>query len=181
MTPLTVDHAHTPVFRIVRRCWTSPLDTSRSRLALDNRWNDASFPTLYCSCSERVARFIARDFFDTDVGLADLAPGQLPRLLEIEWSGAVADVASAEGVAAAGFPAEYPAGVSKVETRERAAEWRSAGLEGVVCRSASALRGGESDWSGPHERYCEVAILVDQAAVSPTLRRVRDDLDWLEE
>ncbi|HZU27245.1 MAG TPA: RES family NAD+ phosphorylase, partial [Bryobacteraceae bacterium] len=142
--PLTVAHEHTPLYRVVRRQWSDPIDASYSqRDSADNRWNTPDFPALYCCCSETVARAVARDVFRlAAVDIDDLQDAFLPQLCEIIWRGEVVDVASAEGVLAAGLPSEYPIGSDKSETRSLAAVWHAGGFSGIVARSASLMRLG---------------------------------------
>lgn len=174
--PVAVEHRHVPVYRVVRRSWADPLDTSFSQQKTDNRWNTPDFPALYCCCSEPVARAVTLDVFRmAGVELSDLRAHAQPQLVEVDWHGRVVDMSSPEGIAAAGFPAGYPVGVDKRATREAAAAWHQAALEGVVCRSASLARQGFRTWHGRHEQWSEVAIFDDDA----TLMRRRDDLDWL--
>lgn len=99
ITARTVAHKHMPLYRVIRRGWADPLDTSYSqRASADNRWNTPDFPALYSSCSERVARAVARDVFrSAAIELADLQGAMLPELVEIAWAGEVVDVASLEG------------------------------------------------------------------------------------
>ena len=176
---LSVEHAHWPVYRVVRRAWEDPLDASYSRSRPDNRWNTAEFPALYCCCHPRVARAVTLDVFRlAGVELADLQPAALPQLVEVSWNGRVVDVASAEGVIAAGFPSEYPKGVGKSQTRRYATEWYAKGAKGVVCRSASIARTGFSSWSGPHISWGELTIFVSNAKRRPRLLHRRRDLDW---
>jgi hypothetical protein len=113
------------------------------------------------------------------VEVEDLQPAARPQLSELEWSGRVVDVDSADGIEAAGFAPGYPQGVPHEETQPRAQEWFGRRREGIVCRGASLSRLGFSDWSGPHERWGELAVFVDTAARAVTLRRTRSDLDWL--
>ncbi len=179
--PLLLDHHHTPLYRVVRQSCADPLDPSPTRRrAGDYRWNTLEFPALYGCCSEWVARAVALDRLRrAGVDLSDLQPGARPQLAEIDWSGRVVDVASADGVAAAGFPPEYPDGVRKEQTRRAAAEWCCAGAEGVVCRSAALWRRGYSHWVGAHQRWAEVAIFTRTAARRPELVRRREGLGWL--
>jgi RES domain-containing protein len=173
-------HHDKPLFRVVRAGWKDPLDASFSLTAPDRRWNTPLFPALYCCCSHAVARGITRDLLKlTGADVEDLQPSYRPRLVELSWKGDVVDVATPEGVGAAGFPADYPAGVSKMLTRAAASDWHEEGDEGVVCRSASLWRMGFSDWSGPHLRWSELAIFVENCASRPTKRFHRDDLRWL--
>ena len=178
-SPLLVEHTHQPVYRVVRRIWVDPLDASHSQARADNRWNTAEFPALYCCCSEWVARAAALDVFRmAGVVLEDLQPGYQPQLIEVSWAGRVADVASAEGVAAAGFLPQYPEGVSKEQTRSYAAACHEAGAEGIVCRSASLAKMGFWAWEGSHERWGEVAIFTQNCQRPPALLNRREDLNW---
>ena len=178
--PRIVAHDHVPLCRVVRRGWTDPLDTSYSqRVSANNRWNTPGFPALYCACSERVARAVVRDVFRlAGVELADLQEAMLPQLVEIGWTGQVVDVASAEGVLAAGFPPDYPAGIDKAQTRAAAEAWHATGAGGVLGRSASLLRAGLRAWDGPHESWSEIAVFVNNTPQRPAMLRRRTDLDW---
>jgi RES domain-containing protein len=177
--PLLVAHGHL-VYRVIRQRWKDPLDASHSRGRTDNRWNTPAFQALYACCSERVARAVALDVFRlSGVELEDLNTDVRPALVEITWSGTLVDIASADGVIAAGFPPTYPAGVSVIETQQAATAWHTAGLEGVVCRSASLARFGFSDWKDPHPPWGEIAIFSQNAKQTPHRRRRRVDLDWL--
>ncbi len=172
-----------PLYRVVRAGWSDPLDATFSQTARDRRWNTVDFPALYCCRSLEVARAVTRDLLGfAGVELADLQPAFRPRLVEISWSGEVVDVATASGVAAAGFPASYPEGVDRSATRRAAILWHRQGREGVASRSASLLRLGGSGgmtWSGPSERWSEVALFVENCRTPPVLLGHRDDARWL--
>ncbi len=173
-------HTHEPIYRVVRAQWPDPLDSSYSQQRSDNRWNTPAFGALYTCCSEMVARAVALDVFRLHaVMLEDLHPLVRPELAEIAWQGEVVDIASAEGVAGAGFPATYPEGVSRTETQRSASAWHEAGREGVVCRSASVARLGISGWQGGHEAWGEAAVFVHNARMRPRLIRRRSDGRWL--
>lgn len=176
----TLSHTHSPIYRVVRRNWTDPLDTSFSRAA-NNRWNPPdAFSVLYTACSEEVARAVVQDIFAVmGAGIADLTDEALPQLCEIDWAGSPVDVATPEGVSAAGFPSEYPDRVATTTTQAHAIEWNRNGLDGVVCRSASMWRLGLSNWLGDHESWSELAIFTENATQSPSLVSRRDDLEWL--
>src|SRR5947199_180585 len=120
-----VVHDHVPVFRVVRRGWAEALDARFSqRRDVDNRWNTPEFPALYCCCSEAVARAIVRDILRiTGADIADLQEPYQPQLVEIGWTGEVADMITGEGIASAGFPADYPAHTEHADTRDTAARW----------------------------------------------------------
>ena len=174
-----VEHTHRPNYRVVRRSWADPLDASYSQTRSGNRWNTAGFPALYCCCSPWVARAVALDVFRmAGVVLEDLQSAHRPQLVEISWAGRVVDVASAEGVAAAGFPPQYPGGVSKEQTRRFAATCHEAAAEGIVCRSASLARMGFSAWTGTHAPWGELAIFTQNCQRPPRLLRCREDVEW---
>jgi RES domain-containing protein len=173
-------HDRRQIYRVVRAGWETPLDTTFSQQAADSRWNTAKFPALYCCCSVHVARAVARDLFRyAGVEPADLQPAYRPRLIEVDWTGQLVDMASNRGIEAAGFPPSYPAGVDKSRTREAAVSWHEEGSEGVVCRSASLWRLGMRDWKEPRHRWSELAIFVDAARDEPRQTGQRDDLEWL--
>jgi hypothetical protein len=175
-----ISHRHTPIYRVVRRGWQYPLDASYSQRKTDNWWNTRAFPALYTCCSVRVARAVALDKFRFSAVLAeDLQPDQRPDLVEVTWSGRVVDVATGPGVAAAGFPNDYPRGVSKSMTRDLATKWHAANREGVVCRSASMYRQGYTTWNGPHQRWSEGAIFTNNVRFQPRLLGRTSDLTWL--
>lgn len=177
-----LDHAHEPLYRVVRSGAPDPLDVSHSqRRGGGYRWSTPDFPALYCCCSEWVARAVTLEKFRfAGVELSDLQIEVRPQLAEISWSGRVVDVTSPEGVAAAGFPPHYPDGVRKEQTRRAATEWHSTGEVGVAFRSAALQRRGFSHWAGPHQRWSEVAIFVSNCPqLAPKLLRRREDLKWL--
>lgn len=183
MTPLVVNHRHWPLYRVVRASWAEPLDASYSQVYANRRWNTADFPALYCCCSVRVARAVVRDLMGQGaLTVDDLQPSHRPQLVEIRWHGRVVDVASAGGVEAADLPADYPAEVSKAQTRQRARDWLRSDetIEGVVCRSKSLHRLGFDAWVEDHEDWAELAIFVQTSDVQPSLLNTRDHLSWLE-
>jgi RES domain-containing protein len=176
----TVQHDHVPVFRVVRVGWRRPLDASFSQTKGDRRWNTPDFPALYCCCSVLVARAVTRDLFRlAGITESDLAESYRPRLIELEWAGRVADVASEAGIESAELPSEYPEGTAKSQTRERAERWFAGGLEGVVCRSASLARLGWARWSGSHPPWGEVAVFVASCGVQPRMTRDWGATGWL--
>lgn len=178
--PIAHQHAHEPLYRVVRRGWKDPLDTSFSQLTNDRRWNTKAFPALYCCCSTKVARAVTLDLFRySGVVLDDLRPELRPQLVEIQWQGRTVDVVTTKGVRAAGFSADYPDRSSREQTQTAASLWHQKGWEGVVCRSASLHRLRFSDWSGDHERWSEIAIYTDRAVRSPKLIRRIPGLRWL--
>jgi hypothetical protein len=169
-TPISIEHDHEPILRVVRANWADPLDLSFSKANPDNRWNTEDFPALYCCCSELVARAVAEDILGyAGIDIADLQPGFRPQKTEISWSGKVVDVISEEGVTQIGLPSHYPVGVERSQTRALSIEWFEAHHEGVVCRSASLMRKKFSAWKGSHEPWSEVAIYTSNASIAPRL------------
>ena len=178
--PRTLPQAGSPLYRVVRAGWADPLDASFSRKAPDRRWNTAEFAALYCCGSVEVARAITRDLLGiSGLEVDDLQPAYRPRLVELAWTGEVVDIATAEGVAAAGFPPEYPDGVGKDATRRAATAWHRQGREGVVCRSASLWRLGLRSWAGSHLAWSELALFVERCRSRPVELGRRDDRGWL--
>jgi hypothetical protein len=48
----TVNHNHLPIYRVVRRGWPDPIDTTFSQgPKVDNRWNTVDFSTVRLSRS----------------------------------------------------------------------------------------------------------------------------------
>jgi RES domain-containing protein len=177
--PRSLHHRHVPLYRVVRARWGDPLDATQSQ-ARGGRWNPpSSFPVLHACCSATVARALARERLDqAGVVLDDLQPDAMPQLVEIGWEGRVVDVVSAEGVAAAGLPPDYPRGVGHERTQPLGKSWHKARRAGVVCRSATLGRSAFSAWSGAHETFSEVAIFVDHAR-RPKLLGRSSDTAWL--
>jgi RES domain-containing protein len=177
-----MNHTHQPVYRVLRAGWSDPLDASFSQGArAGNRWNNPDFPALYCCCSERVARAVVLDVFRLyQVDPRDLQPDIQPQLIELSWAGDVVDISSAEGIRRAGFPADYPHGVTKHQTRQAGSAWHSSGAHGVVCRSASLARLTFSKWEGEHQPWSELAVFTLNSPQLPRLLRRRDDLGWFQ-
>jgi RES domain-containing protein len=175
-----IAHGHVPIFRVVRAGWADPLDTGGARKH-GGRWNPPkSFPVLYACCSVAVARAVARERLDhAGVVLDDLGPQALPQLVELAWKGTVVDLASADGLASAGLPLDYPRGVGHDRTQPLGQAWHGARRAGVLCRSATLGRAGFSAWQGPHEPFSEAAIFTGNAP-KPRLLRRRAGLDWLD-
>lgn len=178
-TPRFFDWTRDKLYRVVRRGWKDPLDTSFSRRA-NQRWNTPEFEALYCCASARVARAVTLDVFRfAGLTIEDLRAEARPQLVEIAWQGRLVDVATREGVRAAGFPARYPEAVTRAATQPVATNWHREGLEGVLCRSASLSRLRFADWSDDPGNWSEAAIYPANVQVAPKLiRRVRD-LNWL--
>ncbi len=174
---ILIPHNHDPVFRVIRKNWGDPLDASFSQNNTDNRWNTRDFPALYCCCSEQVAVAVAEDVFaNAGVNLSDLQPEYRPQVARISWTGDVVDIITAKGIEGVGLPIGYPVGVDKSQTRNLAEQWVKNGSEGVVCRSASMLKKGFSNWNGNHEPWGELAVFVSKAKTRPSLMS-RHDLD----
>jgi len=170
-----------PLYRVVRASWSDPLDGTWSQTMGDRRWNTVDFPALYCCLSLEVARAITRDLLGfVGVELSDLQPDYRPRLVEVGWSGELVDVATARGVAAAGFPESYPEGVARSATQRAGLRWHHQGREGVACRSASLHRLGLAEWNGPYERWSEAALFLETCRTPPVVVSHRDDALWLQ-
>ncbi|HKH47795.1 MAG TPA: RES domain-containing protein [Thermoanaerobaculia bacterium] len=165
------------LYRVIRAGWRDPLDASFSRRATDNRWNTSNFAALYCCGSLFVARAVTRDILRlAGVDIEDLLPDWRPRLVEIGWHGDLVDVATPEGIAAAGYSPSYPADCSKEVTRRDAERWHRDGEEGVTCRSASLWRMGFVDWTGSWPRWSEITVFVESCRTRPSLLDLRADL-----
>lgn len=182
MTTRTIPHTHTPVYRVVQRGWTDPLDASYSQRADDNRWNTRAFPALYCCCSERVAAVLVRDRLRRlQLDLDDLTPDAQPQVVEIDWTGRVVDMVSETGIAGNGFAPAYPDRATIAECQTAAGRWHARSHEGIVCRSASVHRlAPATPWTGDHAAWGELAVFPDRAARKPALIRRRSDLDWID-
>lgn len=178
----TVPHHHRPLYRVVRRDWSDPLDATFSRSVSDNRWNTPAFPALYCCCSEPVARAVATERLQRlSLSLEDLAPDAYPQLVELDWGGTLVDVASSAGLVANGFPPTFPQDTPVGHCQQAAAEWHAQGHQGILCRSASLCRlGWEARWAGDHRPWGETVIFPRQGTRKPRLIRRRDDLAWLQ-
>jgi RES domain-containing protein len=179
-TPRFLDWTREPIFRVVRRGWKNPIDTSYSRTA-NHRWNTPDFEALYCCASAKVARAVTLDIFRTaGVVIEDLRPEVRPQLVELAWQGRVVDVATAEGVRAAGFPVKYPQDVGRESTQAAGARWYGSGAEGVICRSASLERLRFSAWAGDYAIWSEIAIYPANAKKMAKLLRRSNALGWLQ-
>jgi hypothetical protein len=178
-TPRFLDWTRDKLYRVVRRGWKDPLDTSFSRQA-NHRWNAPDFEALYCCGSAKVARAVALDVFRmAGLVIEDLRADVRPQLVEIAWQGRLVDVATREGVRAAGFPARYPEGVTRAATQAAGAIWHREGFEGVICRSASLSRLRFSDWSGDPANWSEAAIFPANAQVMARILRRIGTWEWL--
>lgn len=179
-SPLGYLYQQNPLYRVVRRGWKDPLDTSFSQKTADRRWNTADFPALYCCSSAKVARAVTIDLFRfTGLQLDDLKPEFRPQLVELQWTGKVVDMATNRGVMSAGFPKSYPAEVSLQETQSAAVRWHKNRWEGVLSRSASLHRLRFSDWAGSPETWSEIAIFPQQANFQPRLIRRVPGIVWM--
>lgn len=174
-------HDHLPIYRVIRRGWPNPLDTSYSQLrSTDNRWNTPGFPALYCCCSPTVARAIVHDVFRlTSVDIEDLQEDARPQLVEIHWTGEVVDMITESAIVNAGFQADYPRDTGHSQTQMIASNLHSKGAEAILCRSASLSRLGFANWEGDHQFWSELAIFTQNAAVRPSLLKRHVELDWL--
>jgi RES domain-containing protein len=167
---VTISHDHLPVYRVVRRGWADPIDTSFSqRHNVDNRWNTPDFPALYCCCSKSVARAIVKDRFGiTGVEMADLQETAYPQLIEVHWVGRPVDMITEATIISAGFSCGYPTGAMHAETRRAAIKWHAEGQAGILCRSASVAQSGFTRWIGDHADWSELVIYTQNSPLRPS-------------
>lgn len=135
----------------VRVCsprWVDPFDPTYAPVH-GGRWTPpGSWPTLYVSRDVATARLLVTRLLEgTSVAPDDLTDdafelvaARLPRRQ------VAADVANAEGVAAAGFPSTYPddghgGRIPRAKCWPVATEAYDGGLDGVECRSAATIDG----------------------------------------
>lgn len=140
-------------FRITRPHYHDPFDTTFAQQT-GGRWNPPdSWPTLYLNSSLATVHAQVRHMFtgrgvvvddlDDDAPI-NLAAARLPTRQR------ALDAVSADGIAAIALPAEYPldtAGAPTTHdvTRPIGAAVHAAGLDGVLCRSATGV-GSELAW-----------------------------------
>src|ERR1700728_4297012 len=96
----TINNNHLPIYRVVRRSWPDPIDTTFSQgPTANNRWNTVDFPALYCCCSEAVASAIVKDVFRiTGDTLPDVIEAAYPQLVEIQWQGEPVDMTAESAI-----------------------------------------------------------------------------------
>lgn len=135
--------------RICDASWEDPLDPSFSEVR-GGRWNPpGSWPTLYLNEDVVTARLnLLRFIADWPYEPEDLADDTGPHLAvaTLPRDQQVADVHSAEGVAAAGLPRSYPLDaegelVGHATCQRIGERLHTARLRGVRCRSAQAPYG----------------------------------------
>lgn len=173
-------HAHEPLFRVIRAKYSNPLDPSYGRSG-GGRWNAPhSFDVLYTCCSLSVARAVAFDRLrQVSIELEDLAASERPELVSLTWSGSAVYLTTNDDLSAVGLPAYYPFGAEHGHTQPLGAQWYTQGQEAVVVRSASLARGGFTGWTGDHRHWSELAIFVDNAAQTPTLISQHSSQAWM--
>jgi hypothetical protein len=125
-------------FRLFKPGWSDPLDTSYSK-SRGGRWTPpGEFGALYLNATIEVAAANARaQHTGRAVGLFDLLPQRRPSLMTVDLpKSEVADVVTDAGVAAAGFPLEYPLGVDHPACWQVARfSYGDAGFAGIASRS----------------------------------------------
>jgi hypothetical protein len=159
-------------FRVADPGWADPCDPSFAA-ATGGRWNPpGSFPTLYLNEDIVTARVNVQLFLQGQpYGPEDLLDDAGPLLVRVTLPRGqrVADVHSAEGVAAVGLPAGYPddgrggiVGHDACQPIGQAAH--DAGRRGVRCRSARVPYGAgrELAWF-PSTARSRVHVVVAEA------------------
>ena len=127
-------------YRVFKPEWADPLDASFSK-RFGARWNaPGAFGVLYLNKTIAVAAANARkQHLGRAIGLFDLLPSRRPNLLEVKVPrSTLLDVVTEEGLAAIGFPASYPLGVSHARCQpigKRA--YASGAFRGIAYRSAA--------------------------------------------
>jgi RES domain-containing protein len=159
-------------WRVIAPDWDDPRDTSYSK-ARGGRWNPpASFGVLYLNATLAVAAANARSYFRPDGILwEDLLPEALPDVVEFAVpNGPTVDVVTDDGVAASGFPPDYPFGVSRARCQPVGRAVYQADERGIACRSAAECDGPGS-WVG------EELALFDRGGLPDAGRRLRFE-EW---
>jgi RES domain-containing protein len=123
--------------RVVDPSYSNPFDTSYAR-TMGRRWNPrGEFGALYLCATIAVAAANARyQFVGRAIKLFDLLPAARPELVAVDVANLdVVDVVTANGVAAAGLPPNYPYGVPWPPCQAIAHDAFADGIAGVAARS----------------------------------------------
>ena len=125
-------------FRLFKPGWADPLDAAYSK-ARGGRWTPpGEFGAVYLNQSIEVAAANARaQHAGRAIGLFDLSPSRRPSLLNVDVvPSSVVDIVSPRGIDRAGFPVEYPFGVSHASCWPVARRaYGEVGIAGIACRS----------------------------------------------
>ena len=124
-------------YRIAAPDWVDPSDTTYSKRQ-GGRWNPAGeFGALYLNATIQVAAANVRARHSgRAIKLFDLLPEARPHLATFDVPSIQAlDACTSEGVAALGFAANFPYGVTWTACQSIAREAHAAGLDGVAARS----------------------------------------------
>lgn len=159
-------------WRVIATDWDDPRDTTYSK-DRGGRWNPpGSFGVLYLNATRAVAAANARSYFRPDgIAWEDLLPEARPDLVEFAVPrGTAVDVVTDEGVAACGFPPEYPFGVSWAQCRPVGEAVYEANERAIACRSAA-----ETD--GPGRYLGEELALFDRGSLPEAGQRLKF-MDW---
>lgn len=138
-----------PFFRVADPSWNEPLDATFAQKA-GGRWNPPdSHPTLYLNADIETARANVRaKFEDLPYGPEDLISADAPELVTVRMPRSeVCEIRNGPGLEAVGLPVTYPlddagALITWSRCRPIGVQADSAGLDGLVCRSA-VISGGE--------------------------------------
>ena len=168
-----------PLYRCVPRIATDPLSGEFARRK-GGRWNaPGRFGMLYTFLDPSMARrWLDVYYAHAGLTLADVQPEELPDLVILACvSATVVDLLTDGGLEAVGLPPTYPLGheteAAYVVTQPIGARLHAARYPGLITRSAAAAA-----WSGPRDRWAELAFFTDHAA-PPAIVERRISTDWL--
>jgi RES domain-containing protein len=122
---------------VVAPAWVNPADTTYSKQR-GGRWNPpGEFGALYLNATVAVAAANARaQHAGRALKLFDLLPGARPELVTFTVPTTEAlDACTPDGIAALGFAANFPYGVSWPPCQQIGRKAHKAGLAGVAARS----------------------------------------------
>ncbi|MBV8222261.1 MAG: RES family NAD+ phosphorylase [Candidatus Eremiobacteraeota bacterium] len=159
-------------YRVCKPEWHDCSDTAYAK-ANGARWNPRGrFGALYLCATIEVAATNARNqHTGRAIGLFSLRPERRPQLQRFDVSLVrYADIVSAEGVAAAGLPADYPYDVGWQRCQPIGAAVYDVGMPGIACRSAAECT--KTSWLG------EELAVFDSAARPKAAGRRRAFADW---
>jgi RES domain-containing protein len=159
-------------YRVCKPGWADCADTSYAK-ANGARWNPrGAFGALYLCATIEVAAANARSQHSgRAISLFSLRPERRPSLQRFDVASArFVDVVSAQGVAAAGLPPEFPQSVGWSRCQPIAASAYEAGERGIACRSAAEC--SDKGWLG------EELAVFDSAPQPKPVGKARAFRDW---
>jgi RES domain-containing protein len=145
---LTYIIRHGSYYRVCKPDWVDCGDTSYSR-RFGGRWTPpGEFGALYLCASIEVAAAVARaQHMGRAIPLFSLRPSRRPQLQRFSVAGETfVDLVTEQGVAAAGFPPDYPYAVTPEQCWSVAREAYAHHDNGIACRSAAEC--GPRTWLG---------------------------------